>query len=373
MSMTSQIDGLKNASDARAVPVETAAGAQDAWPAVLRLLCFAGILAGICYMLNGLVSKGLRMVRTDEIGAWNQQMQGRVNADIIISGSSRATYHFDPRIIAQTSGLRAFNIGKVGSQTDVELGVLRAYLEHNRKPKLVVQSLDAFTFITTQEVYQPAMYVPYLDDPVVLKMMQMADPSLVKGRFIPLYDYTVEDMNFTWWVGVRGLAGINPRQTYYGGFMPRDRSWTNDFAQFRAGNPHGVSFAIEPRGIKVLEDLILLCKQNGIQLVFVYSPEYAPMQRMTNDRSQIFAEFKKLSEQYGIPFWDYSNWEYANDTDMFYNSQHLNARGAETFSSQFAQQLTRYMAQLGWAVGNKKAAPEQAATLAENGRSQHAD
>jgi hypothetical protein len=373
MSMTSQIDDLKNASDTRTVPAETAAGGQDVWPGVLRLLCFAGILAGICYMLDGLVSKGLRMVRTDEIGAWNQQMQGRVNADIIVSGSSRATYHFDPRIISQASGLRVFNIGKVGAQTDVELGVLRAYLEHNQKPKLVVQSLDAFTFVTTREVYQPAMYVPYLDDPVVLRMMKKADPSLVKGRFIPLYDYTVEDMNFTWWVGVRGLAGINPRQTYYGGFMPRDRSWTNDFAQFRAANPHGVSFAIEPKGIQVLEDLIQLCKQNRIQLVFVYSPEYAPMQNMTNDRSQIFAEFRKLSEQYEVPFWDYSNWEYTNDTDMFYNSQHLNARGAEIFSSQFAQQLTHYMAQLGWAVGNKKGTPEQAAILAENGRSYHAD
>ncbi len=325
------------------------------WPNVLRILCFVGILVIACYLLNGMVSTGLRMLTSDEFGAWNEEMQGRVNADIIISGSSRAANHFDPREIAGVTGLTAFNIGRNGTQTDVQLGVLRAYLEHNRKPRIIIQNLDAFTFVTTRELYDPALYVPYIDDHEIYQTMRKVDAELTKGRYIPLYDYAVEDMNFTWWLGLKGLVGINPKNTIYLGFKPRDREWSDEFARFRAGNPKGVAFPVQPEGVRVLEDLITLCHENGIQLVLVYSPEYDGMQRMTKNRAEIFAKFRELSKRYNIPFWDYSQWKYVDDTSIFYNSQHMNSRGAEMFSSDFARQLAAYMKQLGWQVGGQGA------------------
>ena len=132
------------------------------------------------------------------LGAWNQVMQGRVNADIVISGSSRATYHYDPRVIESRTGQTTFNIGKVGSQTDVQVAVLKAYLEHNRKPSLIVHNLDAFSFVTTQEIFEPAQYVPYLGDQTLYESLRPFDPNLAKSRYLPLYGYIVEDMNFAW-------------------------------------------------------------------------------------------------------------------------------------------------------------------------------
>ena len=325
------------------------------WPNVLRILCFVGMLVIACYLLNGMVSKGLRMLTSDEFGAWNEEMQGRVNADVIISGSSRAANHFDPREIARVTGLTAFNIGRNGTQTDVQLGVLRAYLEHNRKPRIIIQNLDAFTFVTTRELYDPALYIPYIDDHEIYQTMRKVDVELTQGRYIPLYDYAVEDMNFTWWLGLKGLVGINPKNTIYLGFKPRDRAWSDEFDRFRAGNPKGVTFPVQPDGVRVLEDMITLCHENGIQLVLVYSPEYDGMQRMTKNREEIFAEFRELSKRYNVPFWDYSQWKYVDDTSMFYNSQHMNSRGAEMFSIDIARQLAAYMNKLGWQVGGQSA------------------
>jgi hypothetical protein len=323
--------------------------------AVQRLICFFSMIVVLAFVMNAIVTSGLRRIKTSSYGAWNQAMQGRVNADIIISGSSRAAYHYDPRIIEASTGLSAFNLGRNGSQTDVQLAVLKAYLEHNRKPKLIVHNLDTFSFVTSREVFDPALYVPYLRDKEIYQPLRRIDPDFRRSRYLPLYGYVVEDMNFSWVLGLKTLMGWPQREDYYLGFSPRDKKWTDDFQKFRASNQNGVSFAVEPAGVHALDQLVQVCQQNGIQLVFVYSPEYTEMQAMTNNRAEIFAHFQELANHYHVPLWDYSNWKHNGDRDYFYNSQHLNATGAAAFSSDFANRLKNYLAAQFTAVGDLQA------------------
>jgi hypothetical protein len=327
---------------------ETSASERDVipkpWKAVGRIACFFGMLVVLAFVANAIVSSGLRRIKTSVFGASNQLMDGKVNAQIVVTGSSRATAHFDPRVIESITGRTAFNLGRNGSQTDMQVAILKAYLEHNRKPELVVQNLDAFTFVTTREVYDPVEYTPYLYDYELYDALRKINPKIWKTRYMPLYGYVVEDMKFTWILGLKGFVGLSPKEDYFSGFNPRSKKWTNDFQQFRAANPDGVSFEIEPAGIRVVEDLIRVCRQNEIQLIFVYSPEYIEMQSMTKNRAEIFDHFAELANHFNVPLWDYSDWKYAGNQDFFQNSQHLNAAGAAVFSDDVANRLKAYFA-----------------------------
>ena len=311
--------------------------------AIARLVVFFGLIILLAFALNSVITTGLRRIKTSTYGDWNRVMQGRVNADVIISGSSRAASHYDPRAIEDSTGYKAFNLGQNGSQTDVQLAVLKTYLEHNQKPRLIIHNLDAFTFVTTREVFNPALYVPYIKDPEMYQTLKNISPDFVKGRYVPLYGYVVQDMNFAWILGIKNLMGLSPVENHFDGFAPQTKRWTGDFQSFKANNPNGVSFAIEPKGMQVVEQLIRLCQDNGIQLIFVYSPEYAEMQSLETNRKQIFAEFHSLSAHYHVPVWDYSGWKYAGDRDLFYNSQHLNSDGAALFSADVAARLKEYL------------------------------
>ena len=312
--------------------------------ALLRLTCFFALIAVLACSANAIIGLGLRRLTTTHYGSWNAVMQGKVNADIVISGSSRAAYHYDPRIIEAVTGHRAFNLGRNGSQTDIQLAVLNAYLEHNRKPLVVIHNLDAFSFVPTTEIYDPALYVPYLSDPELYRSLTAIDPNLRKSRYIPLYGYVVEDMNFSWMLGLRSLLGVPPSERSFAGFTPQNRAWTDDFDSYRKMHPDGVSFPVEHSGVDDLTQLIRTCEDNRIPLIFVYSPEYSEMQHMTNNRREIFAEFQKLSTTYQVPVWDFSNWKYDDDRAYFYNSQHLNATGAELFSKDLAARLSAWLA-----------------------------
>ena len=311
--------------------------------AVRRIACFFAIFVFLMFMMNAMISSGLRRIKSSAFGATNQVMQGRVNAQIIITGSSRATAHYDPRKIEAITGHTAFNLGINGSQTDMQVAFLKAYLEHNQKPDVVIQNLDAFTFITTREVYNPVEYTPYLSDPELYHALHRINPDIWKSRYLPLYGYVVEDMKFTWVLGLKGFFGWSPPEDYYLGFNPRSKQWSDDFELFKKSNPDGVRFEIQVAGIQVVEDLIQVCRKNGIQLIFVYSPEYAEMQSLTKDRAEIFGKFHELADQYSIPLWDYSDWKYSANQDFFQNSQHLNATGAAVFSEDVGNKLKIYI------------------------------
>jgi len=295
----------------------------------------------IAVALHLVINHSLRNFKTSKFGAFNKVMAGDVNAEIVINGSSRALSHYDPIVIERITGRSAYNIGMNASQIDVELAVLKTYLKHNAKPKLVIQNLDLFSFEATKkgEIYDPGYFVPYLYEPELYEPLRRIDPVVWKWKYIPLYGYTVDDMRFTWISALLGCIGIHGREDYYQGFNPREGTWNRDFDQYKIQNRKGVKFEIQPAGIQSMEEVIRLCKSRDISFVLAYSPEYYEMQDMEINRREIIDKFVELSKRFGVPFWDYSDSELSHRQDLFQNSQHLNARGAAAFSEDLARRL----------------------------------
>lgn len=299
---------------------------------LIRILLFFGLFVGLLYAADFAITTGLRKVETSGFGVAIRIVNGEINAEIVISGSSRAQTHYHPRIIEQATGLSTFNIGRNGSQTDLQLAVLKTYLQHNRKPKLVIHNLDSFSFVTSKEIYDPAQYIPYLSVAPIYAAVKKVYPEAWKWKYFPLYAYVVTDMRFSWLTGLKRLIGINPQEDHINGFTPRDTQWTGDYMQ-------GVSFEIEPQGIQDLLGIVELCHSLGIPLIFAYSPVYYEMQQLERNRSEVFSVFHRTREDYGVPVWDFSSFESSKNRRLFYNSQHLNAEGAARFSEEIAARL----------------------------------
>jgi hypothetical protein len=325
---------------------------------VIRIISFFLLVGVIAVLLNLAINSGLRRITVSKFGSLNQVMAGKVNADIIISGSSRALNHYDPRIIQKLTGMSAYNIGMNASQIDLELAVLKTYLEYNAKPTLVIQNLDLFSFEITKrgELYDPGYYLPYLYDQNIYDFYRQMMPDAWKCKYIPLYGYAVEDMRFTWIWGLLSWFGIQGYQDFYQGFNPRAAIWNNDFQNFKADNASGVRYALNPKGVKCLEEIIDLCHRNSIEIILVYSPEYHEMQRLEANRKDIMGKFDEMAEHFNVPFWDYSDSAISMQQSYFNNSEHLNAEGAQIFSDDLARRLTKELPQLKAKAAAKTAA-----------------
>jgi len=289
---------------------------------------------------DAMIQLGMRRIKTSAFGASNQLFTGEVNSEIIISGSSRALTHYDPQIITQITGRSCFNLGRNGSQTDMQLAYLKAYLAHNTAPKIIIHNLDSFSFLTSKEIYDPAQYFPYLWDRHIYEGVRRVYPkSAWKMRYVPLYAYAIEDLRFTWTVGLRALVGLQPRETLFRGYEERHLTWTGDFSSFRSAHPEGVRFEIEDQGVRDLTELVTLCKERGIQLLLVYSPVYREMQKLEKNADEIHGEFSRIALAGGATLLDFRNSPICDDQSLFYNSQHLNVSGAKRFSQEISEIL----------------------------------
>jgi hypothetical protein len=307
---------------------------------LVRIVAFVVLLGALGWGLDRMLTASMLHLSTGEFGVWNRIVQGSINADVVISGSSRALTHYDPRVLQPLLGRSVFNIGLNGSQTDMQLARLQTYLLHNRKPSLVIHNLDTFSLqVTHGEVYDPSQYVPYLDQAPLYEALARVDSDVWRWRQLPLYGYATQDMRLNW---VRGLLDwiAPPREdTHVAGFTPRDWAWRDDFERFRARHPQGVHIDVEPRGEQQLEALARVCREEGIRLVLAFSPEYAQMQAITTNRLDIVRRFEALAQRNGALFLDFSDSALVADRRYFYNSQHLNAQGAALFSRELAQRL----------------------------------
>jgi hypothetical protein len=307
---------------------------------LLRIALALAFFAVLGVGLDRFLTFSLRRLDHGDFGVWNRIVQGRIDADIVVNGSSRALTHYDPRVLEPMLQRRVFNIGLNGSQTDMQLARLKTYLRYNRKPALVVQNLDAFSFqVTHGEPFDPSQYIPYLSEPALYEALIRIQPEVWKWRHLPLYGYATQDMRLNWMEGVAQWVTPKTADTHLNGFTPREWSWRDDFERFRRQNPNGVRIEVEQEGLRQMQELVRLCTEQDIPLALVYSPEYVPMQQLTLNRREIFEQFRTLAQSHGAPLLDFSDMDIAARTDYFYNSQHLNARGAAVFSRELAARL----------------------------------
>jgi hypothetical protein len=223
----------------------------------------------------------------------------------------------------------------------MQVAFFKAYLRHNRKPKLVVHNLDTFTFVTTKEFYEPAQYLPYLYEDELYRPIRRIQPDAWKWKYLPLYGYVALDLQLSWLDGLKAFVGFQPREDRFQGFEPRHLEWTHDFTAFKGANPDGVRFPIEAQGVRDLEDLLATCQREHIRVMLTYSPVYFEMRALERNHDEVFSRFRELAARYGAEVIDYGNDDIAQHQENFYNSQHLNARGAELFSAVVAADIAR--------------------------------
>jgi hypothetical protein len=313
---------------------------------VWRILVFLALVATVLTALDQLIDGGLRRITTAKYGSLNRIMAGRVGTEIIISGSSRAAFHYDSRKISEITGRSTYNIGMIGARIDVQLGLLKAYLKHNRPPRVVLLNLETSTFTMTPkgEITDPGLFAPHLYEDELYQPLLKVDPAVWKWRHIPLYVYAVEDQRFVWARGLGAWFGLQGPETFHDGFNPNFERWGADFYSFRAYAQEGRTYPLDPAAVATLTELMRVCTERGIELFLVLSPEFHEAQSIVRNRAEIFAVFHRLSTEFKVTFWDYSDSPLSRERDNFYSSQHLNADGATLFSADLARRLKSHSA-----------------------------
>ena len=296
---------------------------------------FALVLVDIYYS-NQLKNMALF---SGEVQEWNQIKEGKTKAELAVFGSSRAFIQINPKILEEETKLNSYNFGLNGSKFKMQFYRFNIYLKHNPKPKVVVWNLDTFSFSHIDEVFQPNQYVPFmLWNRDLYKALDEYKSTNVWDFILPLYRYRDQ----VYWKDQisrskkekLGKDGLFRKE----GFMSYDRKWDVNWAKMKKKNSD-----FDFNDYPLLEELIKRCKKENIKLVFTIAPEFYKGQDYMLNRDEVINRYKTTLQKYNLPLLDYSEDTISYQQKYFYNTTHMNNKGADVFTKELSQDLQEYI------------------------------
>ncbi len=306
---------------------------------LVRGALFSVIALGAAFVCDHVVSRGLRETRHLEFAEWNDIFDGAIHADVVVSGSSRAYVQVDPRILDSLLKCTSYNLGMDGSDFLLQSARLETYLKFNRKPKIILQILEARSLEKLDNIFQYEQFFPYFSDSSlhnVIRQYQTYSPAEYKIPFLRYrHDHRLITLGLLEYFHLYHVS-TNGKDRGYAGV---ERRWDDSFQKFIRDHPNGYRVKVDVPLVEIFENYLQKCKANNIAVVMVYAPEYKDAHRYITNRDSIMYLYRNFSTTYGVPFLDYSDSIISSNKNYFYNSQHLNKRGAEKFSRMLARDV----------------------------------
>jgi hypothetical protein len=289
------------------------------------------------------------LVRTSEvIPKMDYILNNKDSNDIVIIGSSRAYYHFDPRIIDSVCKVKSYNLGINGSAIVEQNMVLNTYLAYHPAPKVVLLNVDFLDFDSKMVVSNSLDYMQYLSVPEVKKNIgsfahykyALLAPLLRVQR---AYSVPNDAVRVTTLFGsddkLTAICRNTGIEAFYGhpykGYQPNNAPLDGD-ARHPADK---ITVQYDTVALNMLNDMIRLCKSRSIIPVLVYAPLYHTYSQKFEGYTPLMNNIKGIAKQNDILFMDYSVVAYSDDSSRFYNITHLNSKGSRLFSTQLANDL----------------------------------
>ena len=208
-----------------------------------------------------------------EYPVWNDIIDGKVNSDVVIYGSSRAWVHFDPFIISRKLKKSTYNLGIDGHNFWLQNLRHKQLLKYNKKPKLIIYSLDINTLQQNTELYNYEQFFPYM---------------LWNNEFTNTIVNTNNSLNFDFNIPLLRYMGRyktirtsfemaffqkNFEKVRCNGYQGQDLLWNKDLENTEK-KMNNYKASLNTFAIRKFEDFIIDLKLMNIKIVFVYSPEY---------------------------------------------------------------------------------------------------
>lgn len=292
---------------------------------LIQLSCFLVLTAvsDLC------VGKLLRYAEAHATGGDTERIfhiNIRSNEDVLIFGSSRATNHYNTKILEDSLNSMVYNCG------ENETGIVCFYPKLN----LIKQRY------TPKAIIYDVYYVDLLDSLRIknidfLKTLKTSYGTTCVDSMFHRYEsstrYKMFSNMYRYNSSVASLLTDNFRTTgwwYYKGFYLLNTKKMENTPEVDNAHKH---YSYDPEKIRLLELFIKENKDN-IQLYFAISPEYGK----TND--EMYNPIKQICKKYDIPLLNHlCDTTFTTHKELFSNQNHLNQDGAKLYSTMIVREI----------------------------------
>lgn len=306
-----------------------------------RILLGVLIIYVLALMIDVFISKSFlrSSLFEGELNTWNDIYNKKIDEDLVIYGSSRSYVHLNPIILDKELKLNSYNLGFNGQKIELQKFRHDELISIGSHPKNVIINLD-ITSLEKARVFNPEQFIPLM---LYRKSIYDIVGKELEFNYFDLYFPMIRYRKFKYQkVDVlKELYKIYFYSNYHNngrvkGFKGMNYSWKE-----RLYKPNFIEVdSLRKQDLfLIIEDLQKL----NTSVILINSPEYIAQIESQINQNEVIKLYKSISEKYNIPFIDYSNDSMNYQKNLFYNSNHLNAKGADIFTKKLAEDIKPYI------------------------------
>lgn len=291
-------------------------------------------------------------------GAWDGQLErlydGRLDADVLLFGSSRMLTHVDPTVIEAATGLKAYNLGLDGTGLDQHLFTLAEAVRFNRAPRVVVLGIDVSSFAdgvepppgafhpyalkVRSEIFRP--YAMVSDEAYRLVNGTRPGPAETVERL--LYRHLLPSLAFRDRVlDVIAAARGRPREEGAGLRHVKGAILRPPRPGYRNTLEGPLAIAYDAAQVDKLERVVEFCREHGLALVLVEMPWGFDIRAVAPNFAEIQARIEQAAARPCVGLVDLTADPDFRDPSLYIDAAHLDSRGAEAVSRKLAPVVSR--------------------------------
>lgn len=299
---------------------------------VVKAIVFLVIAVGFDFLV-GIIYRKLELKALDHspYGMITEYTMWKVDADVIIIGSSEAQRSYIPSLLEERLGMSVYNCGKDGCYFYYENAMINGILDRYN-PKMIIWAISPYflnepteedrgnlsqlnPFYKESDICRQALKTKSKYEPVKL----LSSSYSFNSRLFPyLYKIFMPDYQYE-----------------YGGYAPLYGSMNN--LAIKSRKWYGT---YDETVNRVFDNTIERCIQNGVQIVFVFTP------RLEKESHEDLASYKHLKvslNKYNVPLIeDLYHDEELMRPELFKDHAHLNDEGARFFNEKLLDEINQF-------------------------------
>lgn len=303
---------------------------------IQNIILFIVIILMFAKITDAAVSYGLKQTERGHFFTMNALMNKRMDADIVILGSSRATCSYNPYILDTALGVNSCNLGVSAQPFGVSYLRWKLYHRNNSNPKLLIVNINYRDLRMVSKGFEKEQYYPYMTDSLIKPYLDLYGFTWAE-KYVPMYRYRGDYKLMA--IGLCELLHIrhDRKGNYYKGYTNENTKWDGRNLQYVLSQGK-IKDQCEPQAVQLLEHFLQETCSERIPVAFVYAPIYKRL-KDNLEEEKTRAAYQNLSQKYGIPLLDFSEISFCSDSSYFMNGNHVNRKGAIAFSAKLAQSI----------------------------------
>ena len=250
--------------------------------------------------------------------------------DVLIFGSSRASYHYNTKVLQDSLKISVYNAGRDLSYIQYHYALLQGVLKRY-SPKLIVLDTrpNEFQKFENGENYDRLnVLLPYYDThPEIREVVELRSPYEKVKLLSKIYPYN--SLILSELVELLPIARYK-KDDSENGYIVKNGNFNSP------RGPYTVDDEVDPVAALYYKKFVQVCKAKNIKLVIAYSPMYQNIDTLRN-RNLLFA--KQVCKENNLPLIDYLYDPQFNTPQYFYDKLHLNGAGSTLYSQRIVRRL----------------------------------